>query len=85
MSIELAEKGVAHTHEPKGVYTDEQSAHAHAQLTLKVQYNFETPYLEGSRVERLASLLKCLAEDPDTGERFGGENWFWTILVCTKE
>lgn len=34
-----------------------------------VQYNFETPYLEGSRVDQLVSLLNCLADDPDTGER----------------
>eukprot|EP00913_Durusdinium_trenchii_P016383 g15400.t1 len=34
-----------------------------------VQYNFETPYLDGSRVDQLRSLLKCLAYDPETGER----------------
>eukprot|EP00438_Fugacium_kawagutii_P026269 Skav227694 [mRNA] locus=scaffold2761:109738:113467:- [translate_table: standard] len=34
-----------------------------------VQYNFETPYLEGSRVDLLGSLLNNLAHDPETGER----------------
>ncbi|CAE7682279.1 unnamed protein product [Symbiodinium pilosum] len=34
-----------------------------------VEYNFETPYLEGSRVEQLGTLLKLLAHDAETDER----------------
>ena len=37
--------------------------------SLEVEYNFETPYLEGSRVEQLGTLLKLLAHDAETDER----------------
>ena len=35
----------------------------------QVEYNFESPYLEGSRVEQLQNLLQSLSSDPETGER----------------
>mmetsp|Transcript_66075 Transcript_66075/g.154682 ORF Transcript_66075/g.154682 Transcript_66075/m.154682 type:complete len:622 (+) Transcript_66075:24-1889(+) len=34
-----------------------------------VEYNFESPYLEGSRVQQLQNLLESLESDPETGER----------------
>ncbi|CAJ1371973.1 unnamed protein product [Effrenium voratum] len=34
-----------------------------------VEYNFETPYLEGNRVAKLKQLFDCLCDDPETGER----------------
>ena len=60
-----------------------------SQRLAEVQYNFETPYLEGSRVDQLASLLNCLAEDAETGERcqawcqrqcFISLEWTWFTL-----